>query len=335
MHKKLLEAFNLLDPVRQERLKDELKSWSFLTEGQQLTEEIFLNILTEVSKMWNGEKDNTVDFNIIQGPLGADRVDYLLRDSYFAGTPFGKIDYQRIIHFCSIGIDDNGIERLCYAIKTFESIIAFLLSKFLMYSTVYYHKTTRAADRMVKELLKETKIPLGLVERTKDFEKFEEIDEYTFFKEVSTIYPAMGILDDLFNRRLFRVVYEYPYRHDYSKSSVSSEELKKNVLDRAESFVEDIRKEYKDKTGEELKSPLYVDTPYELRVISPEELTSSKVFLYDPTEPKRVISFDEAAEEKGYNPFILSTIRPIRIYARESHRLELQMLAIAKRRDGK
>lgn len=334
MPDKLQEAFNRLDAPRRDRIKHELRTWGFLAKEQELTKEVLGSILSEVHGIWGGEEDNSVDFNIIQGPLGADRMDFLLRDAYFAGTPFGKVDYQRIIHFASIETGDKGIARLCYQRKTFDSIIAFLLSKFLMYFTVYYHKTTRAADRMVKELLEMARVPLGLVERTRNLDQFQDIDETRFFEEVSQkVYPAQEIVNDLFNRRLFKVVDEFPYTHDYSQSSVTSEQLEKNVSEKAASMVQEIRRRYEEVTGEKPKIRLYEDTPYELKVISPLELASSKVFMCDPALPEKIVSFDEAVKEKGYNPFILSTLRLIRIYARESDRRHLQTVGIAHRRD--
>jgi len=47
---------------------------------------------------------------IISGPVGADRLDYLLRDGYYAGVPYGTIDLMRLVNNLYIDYVDNGKE---------------------------------------------------------------------------------------------------------------------------------------------------------------------------------------------------------------------------------
>ena len=71
---------------------------------------------------------------IIHGDLDVDRMDYLLRDAYYTGAPYGTVDAHRLIrnlHLTPDGIalDENGINAA-------ESL---LIARTLMRPTVYYH----------------------------------------------------------------------------------------------------------------------------------------------------------------------------------------------------
>ena len=82
---------------------------------------------------------------IITSGVGSDRMDYLLRDSYYTGVAYGVIDADRLIHtMClrggSVVLDDGGLEAA-------ESL---LIARFLMFSTVYSHHAVRIASAMLK-----------------------------------------------------------------------------------------------------------------------------------------------------------------------------------------
>ncbi len=85
--------------------------------------------------------------NILSGVLDPDKLDYLNRDAFFCGVPYGMQDIDFIIsriiphEAAGIGISDQGINAI-------ENI---LFSKYLMYKTVYWHKTVRIATAMVKK----------------------------------------------------------------------------------------------------------------------------------------------------------------------------------------
>ena len=80
---------------------------------------------------------------IVSGEIDVDRMDYLVRDSYYAGAAYGVIDLDRLIdtlHFKNghLFLDERGI-------SVGESVV---LARYLMYPTVYEHHTTRIADTM-------------------------------------------------------------------------------------------------------------------------------------------------------------------------------------------
>jgi HD superfamily phosphohydrolase len=92
---------------------------------------------------------------IVSGPnLDADRMDYLLRDAYFTGVISGRYDADqlvaslRIFHMdrrLVLGIDRRGVVAL-------ES---FVLARYMMFASVYFHHTTRMFERVLQRVLEE------------------------------------------------------------------------------------------------------------------------------------------------------------------------------------
>ena len=97
--------------------------------------------------------------DLITGELDADRMDYLLRDSHFAGVTYGHFDMDRIIQsLTAIQVESGGAFQLALdanAIYTFED---FLLARYHMFLQVYFHKTVPAFDHYLAQAVQEGEI---------------------------------------------------------------------------------------------------------------------------------------------------------------------------------
>jgi hypothetical protein len=111
-------------------------------------------------------------FYIGHGAHSADLMDYVMRDSYFTGAGYGNIDWQRLI-YASI---PNG-DKVCLDIKAEEAFDSLIMARLLMFSTVYYHRTTRAAVRIMKYFLEEASSMIDFDEFVEDLSKYELLDE--------------------------------------------------------------------------------------------------------------------------------------------------------------
>ncbi|NLN72274.1 MAG: HD domain-containing protein [Thermoplasmatales archaeon] len=81
---------------------------------------------------------------IIHGPVDADQMDYLLRDAHYTGVVLGTIDIDRLLSQIRI---DNG--RMVVGKGGIAAAEGLMVSRALMYSSVYYHKTVRIAEMML------------------------------------------------------------------------------------------------------------------------------------------------------------------------------------------
>src|SRR5262245_47085066 len=91
---------------------------------------------------------------VVAGQLDADRCDYLLRDSHATGTNYGDFDLQWML--AQLRPDpDHG--RFYLTQKGLSAAETYLFARFHMYRTVYFHKTSRAAEVMLKLLFRRLK----------------------------------------------------------------------------------------------------------------------------------------------------------------------------------
>ena len=84
--------------------------------------------------------------SILSGTLDPDKLDYLSRDAFFAGIPYGKQDTSYII--ASMALSDGRIALDEGAISLVEQV---LFSKYMMYRNLYWHKGVRGATAMIKK----------------------------------------------------------------------------------------------------------------------------------------------------------------------------------------
>jgi HD superfamily phosphohydrolase len=93
---------------------------------------------------------------LVSGQLDMDRLDYLMRDSFYTGVAEGTIGTERIIKMLSVVNDQLVVES-----KGIYSIEKFLIARRLMYWQVYFHKTVIAAENLLVKTLQRAKYIAG------------------------------------------------------------------------------------------------------------------------------------------------------------------------------
>ena len=125
----------------------------------------------EVASVINHSHPNGVLCQLISSQLDADRLDYLLRDSYFTGVSYGQIDLDRILR--TMRISNGKVVIKNTSIYTIEN---YIMSRYHMYWQVYYHPNSRSYDVLLRQVFT----------RLRDL--FEEnrgiADEYPMFKAI-------------------------------------------------------------------------------------------------------------------------------------------------------
>jgi uncharacterized protein len=84
---------------------------------------------------------------VVSSQLDADRFDYLLRDSYATGTDYGSFDLRWLVHHLELDLEKG---RFYLSRKALSAAEDYVFARYHMYRTVYFHKTTRAAEVMLK-----------------------------------------------------------------------------------------------------------------------------------------------------------------------------------------
>lgn len=151
--------------------------------------------------------------NIISGQLDVDRLDYLLRDSYYTGVRYGKFDLHRIIDQLATV---NG--KFVVLQGGYESVEQMIFARYQMYQQVYFHKTKRAFELMLwkcGEILKSKGIlsfpSLKDLESKSGLKKYFECDDRWFLNLISQETNPKSVQD--IAKRIFE---RKPYVETYS-----------------------------------------------------------------------------------------------------------------------
>ena len=126
-------------------------------------EEISILLMKKMNDELDGKLQMAIDIftnmyhkkflhQLLSGQLDVDRMDYLIRDSFFTGVSEGVIGYDRIIKMLTVFNNELMIEE-----KGIYSIEKFLVSRRFMYWQVYLHKTVLSAEKMLVNIVKRAK----------------------------------------------------------------------------------------------------------------------------------------------------------------------------------
>jgi len=164
-----------------------------------------------------------VVMSLIHSQLDCDRIDYLLRDNYFCGTPI-NVDVDFL--FRSMMIKPIPIlgdkKRIVFEYKSLPSIEHYLLSRINHYKSIAYHKTVAAAEALFLSLFKETHG--SIFDQELGLNEFINYDENTLIADLKKRSKdnkyAELYLNQLLNRELpkFIDITECPYndsKYDY------------------------------------------------------------------------------------------------------------------------
>jgi hypothetical protein len=111
---------------------------------------------------------------LITGDLGADRMDYLIRDSLHTGVFYGRFDYERLLNTLTVWMDEEreipvlAIER--GGIHAAEGLV---LARYFMFLQVYFHRVRRIYDRHLQDYLIEI-LPRGFPKNVNEFLKWTD-----------------------------------------------------------------------------------------------------------------------------------------------------------------
>lgn len=107
----------------------------------------------KVASVITHDYDNQQVVQLISSQIDADRMDYLLRDSYYTGATYGEFDLTRIMRV--ITPVENGI---AFKIQGMHAVEDYIVSRYQMYMQVYFHPASRAMEVLLHQLLKRAKI---------------------------------------------------------------------------------------------------------------------------------------------------------------------------------
>jgi uncharacterized protein len=93
---------------------------------------------------------------LISGSLDLDKIEYLKRDAFMCGVPYGEIDVDRLTNSFVLADDpETGRRALGVQEKALSALESLLFAKYQMYRNVYWHHAVRSATAMYKRLVED------------------------------------------------------------------------------------------------------------------------------------------------------------------------------------
>ncbi len=127
-------------------------------------EEISLQIALALNQQLDDKLETAVEIftnrypkkflhQLVSSQLDTDRLDYLIRDSFFTGVSEGVVSTDRIIKMLNVKDDNLVVDQ-----KGIYSVEKFLIARRLMYWQVYLHKTVIAAEQMLRNVIRRARM---------------------------------------------------------------------------------------------------------------------------------------------------------------------------------
>lgn len=203
------------------------------TELNQVLTEVSPRLPEDIVSIIEHNHPNDILNQIISGQLDADRMDYLLRDSYFSATSYGQFDLERILRTMRVRKIDENKKALVVKYTGIHSVEDYIMARYQMYWQVYYHPVARSYEAVFiqlfnrlkdifkdnKEYFSDMKVLIPFLEKN-----VVSVEEYFKLDENSLLYCCSLIQDkddeiaaDLARRLQNRRLFEYV---DYSEENL-------------------------------------------------------------------------------------------------------------------
>ena len=164
---------------------------------------------------------------ILSSEVDVDKMDYLVRDAYYAGVAYGITDVERLLYCINLHKNDVIVEY-----GGLEAAESLLINRNMMYKTVYRHHTKRIAEAMLSNAMS------SIISNPEDVKKIAALDDIEVWHMLRTSKGlAKDMIERLDNRKLFKTVFSEPLT---SFDTVSKKELGVNSHKVQEKIAKDL-----------------------------------------------------------------------------------------------
>ncbi len=221
---------------------------------------------------------------LVTSQIDADRLDYLLRDSFNTGVVYGNIDIERLFRVATV-VED----QVCFKKSAVREIELFFLSRAFMYEKIYTHQATISSDILLLEVLKRYRKLVG--------------DNYAFQGDYELLNNYFHEVSNILN---FFLLDDYTLIHYVKLMMIEEDPLLKKF---ASAFINRRLLKYVDFVNEGEIASLYkmccdacekkgLDPSYNLFI------KKNKIKVYDRHEPIYILDNKELQELEMYDIFL-------------------------------
>ncbi|NEW65985.1 HD domain-containing protein [Carnobacteriaceae bacterium zg-84] len=225
----------------------------FDTDHESLTTKIILSketeinhILTQISPEFPEKVASVIQktypnpqvVQMISSQIDADRMDYLLRDAYFAAVSYGMFDLNRILR-----VIKPYKEGICFDYSGMHAVEDYIVSRYQMYMQVYFHPVSRGVEMIIHNLFERANdcYHNGSLENSQNvpllipfFEKRWTLQDYLKLDDgVMTTYFTLFLNEN--DTVLKDLAHRYLSRKPLKSVSVEHSDYVQNIIDFSES----------------------------------------------------------------------------------------------------
>ncbi len=142
---------------------------------------------------------------LISGSLDLDKIEYLKRDAFMCGVPYGEIDVDRLTNSLVL-VEDPHTGRGAIGVreKALSALESLLFAKYQMYRNVYWHHAVRSATAMYKRLVEDA-VDAGVL----DVHSLSRFTDEGLMHRLESAGPT-ALLVSLKERKLYKRAAEWP-----------------------------------------------------------------------------------------------------------------------------
>lgn len=195
-------------------------------EDYKITPKLLWSIYGEKNPESNSDyMKRIVDFKFLKGfmdsELDCDKMDYLLRDSYYCGVNYGRYDLNRVIDSLTVyNNPQQNIKQLAILKGGVHAFEEFVIARYFMFIQVYYHKTRRYLDKLLVDCIKEVLNNNSYPSKVEDYLKW---DDNVVIDKIMQNRDHSVCAKDFTDRRIMSCVYE-THTH-FNKNTNSNDQL--------------------------------------------------------------------------------------------------------------
>ena len=249
-----------------------------------------------VVEMIRGQETQNWQRDIVSSELDADKMDYLLRDAYFAGVKYGVYDLEKLIESCLIDSDKTETS-LAINSKGIYALEQLLLARYHMTQQVYWHRVSLISNEMIIRgitlAIEGGNQEMGALYRYNENNKAAFVEKYLDYHDEKVVdllkscaqEKACDIFNRLYSRNLFKMVAELRLKGENRRTQR-----------RLIGMADEHSRERQSEKEKEIAERLNIDADYV--IIKPLQIRNpnygSRSYILDP---EAITIFDEKQSE--------------------------------------
>lgn len=192
---------HLLEPLLQEKgLSHEQMTIRIIREDEELGEAL-RRCGVDPEEIVEVLEKKVPEGAVISGPFDVDKLDFLVRDSYFTGAAYGLVDAKRILWRSRIV---GG--RLALSLKAVGAVEEMAIARYQSFMNIYFHHAVRAAQTLFLRGVRTLSDELDF--SSMSLEEYLSHDDYTVWCMMRNRKETREIVERIERRRLPKVAYE-------------------------------------------------------------------------------------------------------------------------------